>query len=263
MTEAEMVEYLVRRLTPTGQQMRLWEAVPQFHLFKELLGEQQKREPERQQRYSSMGTNLEARFRRAHRKDHELENHLLNPYWNTGLAAAMVLGVLPSQHVADEDCSEDRINTLGTLRTALHQAARHNEINYESPPLDIFIWVLVNGGSMSPLVLIKVLDKECLRLGFAKQSVKNDQTHNRSAGTEGADIASGERSAWSRERNTLLKILIGVAKSKYGHRTDGMRSRAPGEMAADLDRQGISVTDETIRKYLSEAVEHLPPSAGE
>ncbi|MDZ7655710.1 MAG: hypothetical protein U0997_07170 [Sulfurimicrobium sp.] len=68
----------------------------------------------------------------------------------------------------------------------------------------------------------------------------------------------------TRERNTLLKIIIGMAVCGYRYDpNDKKPSEITGEKAgsihADLGKLGISVDVDTIRKYLKEAKELLPP----
>lgn len=63
------------------------------------------------------------------------------------------------------------------------------------------------------------------------------------------------------ERESLLKIIFGMALDKYGY-TPGARNRATGEntpsIHAALQRHGLSVDSDTIRKYLQEAAERNP-----
>ena len=63
----------------------------------------------------------------------------------------------------------------------------------------------------------------------------------------------------TRERETLLKLVIGMAVEAYRHDPSAGRSTAPGEIAEDLAKHGLSVTDDTIRKYLKEAAIKVLP----
>jgi hypothetical protein len=60
-----------------------------------------------------------------------------------------------------------------------------------------------------------------------------------------------------REKGSLLKILLGMAMSKYDYIPDARRNSATGENAgsivADLQKHGIEVDVDTIRKFLKEA----------
>lgn len=62
------------------------------------------------------------------------------------------------------------------------------------------------------------------------------------------------------ERNTMLKLVIGMAMRGYGYDPGAARSDAPKSIADDLEALEISVTDDTIRKYLKEAVNTVLPA---
>lgn len=58
------------------------------------------------------------------------------------------------------------------------------------------------------------------------------------------------------ERNTMLKLIIGMAIDAYGYKPDNIRNSATGDkngISAKLRTQGISISDDTVRKYLTEA----------
>ena len=65
----------------------------------------------------------------------------------------------------------------------------------------------------------------------------------------------------TRERETLLKILIGMAVGGYGHDTKSSRSSTVSEITSDLEKVGLSVSDDTVRKWLNEAAGQLPSEA--
>ena len=66
-----------------------------------------------------------------------------------------------------------------------------------------------------------------------------------------------------RERNSLLKLIIGMAIKGYTYDPKAGRTGIVREIASDLEQLGISLDDDTIRKYLSEAKELLPPAETE
>jgi len=59
------------------------------------------------------------------------------------------------------------------------------------------------------------------------------------------------------ERTSLLKIILGMAVSKYGYQGSESRNTATGtkrdSIASDLEKIGISLDPDTIRRYLKEA----------
>ena len=63
----------------------------------------------------------------------------------------------------------------------------------------------------------------------------------------------------TRERNSLLKIVLGMAMACYKHDPRASRMKTAGLISDELEQVGLSVSDDTIRKYLSEAAEFAPP----
>lgn len=62
-----------------------------------------------------------------------------------------------------------------------------------------------------------------------------------------------------RIRETLLKMIIGMAVDYYGYDPKQTKSPFPRELSDVLIGQGLQVSDDTIRKYLQEAAQLLPP----
>lgn len=60
------------------------------------------------------------------------------------------------------------------------------------------------------------------------------------------------------ERNSLLKLVIGMAMAGYRYDPKASKNPSVREIADDLQRLGISITDDTVRKWLQEASEFLP-----
>ena len=66
------------------------------------------------------------------------------------------------------------------------------------------------------------------------------------------------------ERNTMLKLIIGMAIDAYGYDPKNSRNSATGDkngISAKLQAHNINISDDTIRKYLTEAKEIVNPKA--
>lgn len=67
----------------------------------------------------------------------------------------------------------------------------------------------------------------------------------------------------TKERESMLKLIIGMAIGGYGYNPTGKKSAITGEgtdsIHADLEKAGIHLDVETIRKYIKEAKEFIPP----
>lgn len=64
------------------------------------------------------------------------------------------------------------------------------------------------------------------------------------------------------ERNTMLKLIVGMAIDAYGYDPDSKKNPATGNnngsIKAALERVGLSADEKTIIKYLKEAVDRYP-----
>jgi hypothetical protein len=63
----------------------------------------------------------------------------------------------------------------------------------------------------------------------------------------------------TRERNTLLKLIMGMAIACYSHDPLANRTSTATAITGDLHTVGIDIDDETVRKWLREAREFAPP----
>ena len=62
------------------------------------------------------------------------------------------------------------------------------------------------------------------------------------------------------ERNTLLKLVIGMAIKGYTYDPAAAKSAKPKEIVDDLAELGITITDDTVRKYLKQAADAVLPA---
>jgi len=67
----------------------------------------------------------------------------------------------------------------------------------------------------------------------------------------------------TRERDSLLKLVIGMAVGGYGYDPDASRSEQPSDIATDLATNGVALDVDTVRKWLKQASELLPPKEAE
>lgn len=89
----------------------------------------------------------------------------------------------------------------------------------------------------------------------------NDADHNQDAGgnrpePDGEPEIRSTSSASSRERTTMLKLILGLACGGYGMDPDEPKNKHAKGMREDLERFGMPLDDGTIKKYLDEAREY-------
>jgi len=57
----------------------------------------------------------------------------------------------------------------------------------------------------------------------------------------------------TRERETMLKLIIGMAIGRYDHDVNANKTETVSRILKDMEMLGLEISDETIRKYLKEA----------
>jgi hypothetical protein len=67
-----------------------------------------------------------------------------------------------------------------------------------------------------------------------------------------------EKSLPTKERVSLLKLVIGMAIKGYRYDPSAAKSTVPGEIASDLAELGLTIDVGTVRKYLTEGRDLVP-----
>lgn len=97
--------------------------------------------------------------------------------------------------------------------------------------------------------------------GFLKMvgSLKGYQTINQVGKTNVSSAEDAtERKPDSREIASMSKLLTAIAIQEYGYSPSDRRSPIPNEIESIADRLGLSVSSDTIRKYLQTGAKYLP-----
>jgi hypothetical protein len=100
------------------------------------------------------------------------------------------------------------------------------------------------------LAQIEGLNGECTHLRGELEALKSQRA-----------IPAEAKPLSTRERDSLLKLVIGMAVKGYSFQPRAARSHVPSEIAGDLEQLGIRLDVDTVRKYLKEGAELLPPDA--
>jgi hypothetical protein len=102
----------------------------------------------------------------------------------------------------------------------------------------------------------------------ARADLEKARANARTTATELSELR-GERDSLAamvdkpfpiRERDSLLKLVIGMAIKGYTHDPAASKSNAPKEIADDLASLGMPITDDTVRKYLKQAADTVLPA---
>jgi hypothetical protein len=75
------------------------------------------------------------------------------------------------------------------------------------------------------------------------------------------EVVTKEKPLLTRERDTVLKMLGGMALKKYGYDPQAVRNPGITAIVADLDAAGVHVDVDPVRKWIREAADNLPPEA--
>ena len=90
-----------------------------------------------------------------------------------------------------------------------------------------------------------------IELGFTKDYLESFESE-----TEALQKKSDK--LHTKEKETLLKLVIGMAIQGYAYDPSKKKSSVPSEIQSDLDLLGLSLDQDTIRKWLKEAQRTLP-----
>ena len=72
-----------------------------------------------------------------------------------------------------------------------------------------------------------------------------------------------EKPLHTKERESLLKLVIGMAKAGYKYNPSAAKSDVPGKIVSDLNLLGLKLDVGTVRKYLEQGLEFLPSDIDE
>lgn len=75
---------------------------------------------------------------------------------------------------------------------------------------------------------------------------------------EQANVINLEKPLSEAERDSLLKIIIGMAVKGYSYNPNAKKSEVPTEIHMDLEQLGINLDVDTIRKYLKLSAKKRP-----
>lgn len=79
------------------------------------------------------------------------------------------------------------------------------------------------------------------------------------SGPTGGPTKRQSEGSTTRERDSLLKLVITMATKKYRYDPSGARSDSVGRIRRDMDECGLSLDEGTILKYLRQGANLLPP----
>lgn len=173
--------------------------------------------------------------------------------WTLQEAVVLTLGKNPDTWSSLDDTVE--FSLLGMrfakLRRRISRAKDARELTDPVSPKEFIAWADTNGVSIPPWF------KQNVDQGQATDPKGLYETsHQLSAVTselEGLKVP--DRPVGGKERNTFLKLVLGMALRGYGYDPHASRSPKAKEIAEDLAELGIPLDEDTVRTKLREAAD--------
>lgn len=162
--------------------------------------------------------------------------------WTREKAAFILCGYEPTDIDSLSEFSEgemiDEIKSV--LRLIKLSDAKQELPKGKISPENWIIWALTKSLSI-PKKLYLVLE--------SRHESKNDSM---------SKVSTSSAPLKTIERNTLLKLVIGMAVNGYCYKPEESRNTAVSEITSDMELLGLSMDADTVRKWLKEAALLLP-----
>lgn len=199
----------------------------------------------------------QARRLKADRQRQELVRlWALSPYWEPEEGVLLAYDLDPKEALASRVSGHDRsgIDGPAEVRHMLDLALRAVELGQldeRAAPIDFIRWA----GSIG-------VGFHADWYGAVRDGQPDPAFDPEEPATDAREVASQPASIVpelkTRERETLLKMVVGMAVGGYSWDPNAARNVATGEIAGDLARQGVPLDDGTILKWLRAGAQLLP-----
>lgn len=196
------------------------------------------------------------------------------PKWQIDEGAALSLGVDPAalrRHRMDMIANDRPVfpRKLEALGIALEERRRLfgrvedlRQIGGASPAE--WMEVMRSLGLTAPGELVSAVDAVAPRVDWRRRAAELDaRVKELETLVERLRVELHSAELPERERTSLLKLVIGMAVAGYSYDPRATRSATTTEIVGDLQRHGVALDADTVRKYLHEARNHLPPPEAE
>lgn len=128
--------------------------------------------------------------------------------------------------------------------------------------LNFMIWLRHIGLSYPPELEVIIVRASGERVDWKARYDEETAAHAQCRNELQAQIAKveglAEKRGWQRERESLLKLAIGMAVRGYSYVPTANKNAAVKEIADDLQFVGLIMDEDTVRKYLQEGKQLIP-----
>lgn len=173
-------------------------------------------------------------------------------FWTIEQSTALLIGADPDAildgAMLAASCPAQTRDAYQQMFRLLDSHIRMAGIGANLPPTEIIEWALHTGVN-PPSALVAAVRAQGRTL-----------IEKRAQGNRATDAAfeSSNEAKPLRERNTLLRLIIGMAIGGYGYDTDDKRSDIAKSIAGDLNDLGLDCSEQTVREKMKAARELLP-----
>jgi hypothetical protein len=201
-------------------------------------------------------------------------------YWTIPEAVALLFGEDPDRVQRHIKYNRYKIQTFANNYDMIHDLAKRAVISKQLPALvspGVFLaWAQRNKIDYPPELERQVLlngqkisdwqsSYESLRQQYCEKEREiailtqcRDDLVCRVSDLEWQVQQTEPKPLGTRERDSVMKLVIGMAIRGYGYNPLAARNKAIGEICSDLADLGIALDPDTVRKWLQEAAELLP-----
>ena len=187
----------------------------------------------------------------------EYDHWVRQPAWSMEEATALLLGKDPD--VIDLLALRNFNGAIGfaakfnRLLYKLQEAKERGELSENVPPMALIAWARAHQIEVPSELTASI---EAHIAGMPKQHPQETQGE-----PDGRAVTPNERTAWAKEKESLLKMVIAMAIRGYGYDPRALKSDVPGEIVNDLAELGISLDGDTVRKHLRAGAELVDQGA--
>ncbi|PVH27726.1 hypothetical protein [Pararhodobacter oceanensis] len=177
-------------------------------------------------------------------------------FWSLDEVVWLSVGLEPSASLSAAASPYDQFGRPRTLKTVALYMSRHTEL------LRREFQLFAQSEEIKANALLRWIERVNFPvhpefLAMLQQAVGDPGSNSSVPTVERDDNGAGYPDA--REKVSLAKLLTAIATDAYGYDPSQPRSPIPGEIASIADKLGLSVSKDTIRKYLQLGAQHLPP----
>lgn len=183
-------------------------------------------------------------------------------FWTLGESAVLINGKNPltvNENRIEGDRSQSKIAIkLKQTLELLERAREAGSLNRTNSPQKLINWLELKHIEMPQRLKNMALQRSgtSFTLGTENRQLKEKiaTLETELASIESQDnVAKSEKPIGPRERESLLKLILGMAIKGYSYDPKATKSTQISEIAGDLQLAGLALDEDTVRKYLNEA----------